>query len=253
LLSGWREGSRISFKISNIQISYNEIPYQSYPLVVPSGKCTISGAMNYHAQADNSIFSEGVYLVNATENDVLSEVYNPSYVSPVIRRVPWLNIISGSGKMTEPILEAPSVMKVRANPSGISQSQKYVGLLNGAPSNYNKLNWPALSDLETLNGGETIEEIPPDDGNTFTNSTMLFSASQGQSLPNGRQNPNIVKRYGVKEQYQLYDSLATDAIVNSGKCVTSRRGRSILLVQSEMSGALAPVGSTLSTIQQGLV
>ena len=98
-----------------------------------------------------------------------------------------------------------------------------------------------------------MEAIPPADGMTFPNSTMMFSASQGQLLPNGLSNPDIVKSYYVKDIFQIYDSVATDAYINSGKCITSGRGTSVWLTQPELSGALVPEGTPLSFIAKGLI
>jgi hypothetical protein len=245
-LSGWREGSRLSFTISNVKESFDRIPYNSYRVVIPSGTCVVSGEMGYFGQADNSVFSEGVHLINVTEGDTLKNLYDPQYVSEVIHRVPIFDGPSGL------ILLAPSIMKQRQNVSGIVDGQEYDSLLREPPHHYNKTLWPALSDLETLNQGETIEEIPPDDGITFPLSNLMFSASQGQLLPNGSYNPNIVKKYAVKSQYQTYDSIATDALINSGFCLTSRRGTNIYLSQDTMSGKLVPLGTSLSMIINGL-
>ncbi len=255
--SGYREGSRISFEFHDIQLEYDTLPYQSYNLVVPSGRCILSGEMGYYAQADNSVFTEGIYLKSTTQNDDFADTYNPSFVSDVLRRVPsgvfpFPVTLSGSGHA--PVLQAPSVMKQREYISGISEGQNYSYLFRQPDYNYNKLLWPALSDLETLNAGETLESVPPGDGNTFTNSTMLFSACQGQMLPNGTANPIIEKKYSVQNIFQFYDSVATDALINSGRCLTSGRGNYVELSQkTSLSGALVPRGSSLSLVLQGLV
>lgn len=254
--SGYREGSRISFEIYDVEIDYDKPPYQTYDIVTPSGDCFLSGEMGYYAQADNSIFTEGVYLTNTTVNDDFNSTYNPSYVSDVLKRLPsgmFVFPITLSGFGDSPVLQAPSVMKQREYVSGISEGQSYSYLFKEADNNYNKLLWPALSDLETLNPGETIESVPPGDGETFTNSTMMFSASQGQDLPNGLANPIVMKRYSVQSIFQLYDSTATDAIINSGYCITSGRGQSVQLSQdSNLSGALVPRGTPLSFVLRGV-
>lgn len=251
-ISGYRESSRISFDISNIEVASDVLPYQSYKLVTPSGNCTISGEMGYYAQADNSIFTEGIHLVNATLNDDFAETYNPSYVSEVLKRVPFFTFpVTVSGNV--PVLPAPSVMKQREFISGISENQTYHYFNKQPPYSYNKLLWPALSDLETLNPGETIESIPPGDGNTFDLSSVMFSACQGQPLPNGLANPILIKTYGVQDIFQLYDSVTTDAWINSGFCITSGRGTRVELSQLNLSGALVPRGSPLTFVIQGLV
>jgi len=111
----------------------------------------------------------------------------------------------------------------RINKDLISGNQRYEYLLKDPPYYYNKLWWPALSDLETLNPNETLESIPPSDGNTYTPSNILFSASQGQTLANGLKNPNIIKQYYVHDIFQLYDSVSTDALLNPNQCLTLRR------------------------------
>lgn len=249
-ISGWREGSRLSLKISNVKVFYDELPYERYKMIVPSGTCNVSGEFGYYAQADNCIFTEGFQLENVTQNDDSVSIYNPKFVSDILLGLPEFQL--PDTEPTSPVLKAPSVMMQRRYPSGIEVGQSYVGLMTQPPYNYNKLLWPALSDLETYNPGETIEEIPPDDGNTFTSSTMIFSASQGQELPNGLKNPDINTTYGVKKQYQRYDSIATSSIVNSGTCITSKRGVKNKLMQKEMSGVLTSLGTTLSMVNAGL-
>jgi hypothetical protein len=80
----------------------------------------------------------------------------------------------------------------------------------------------------------------------------MFSAAQGQLLPNGNNNPNIIKVYTVADGYQTYDSLSTDALINSGICLTSRRGTQVQLIQTNMSSAVVPQGTTLTLILDGL-
>lgn len=249
-VTGWREGSRVSFRIKNLRINYDEIPYQAYRIVIPSGQCTVSGEMGYYSQADQSIFSEGICLVNNTEEDQLKVLFNPSFVSTVISRVPFFTMPSGTTQA--PVYEAPSVVKQRAT-LDFPLIQTYSGLLSEPPDNYNKLLWPALSDLETLNPGETMESIPPDDGNTFSNSTMIFSAAQGQRLSNGKRNPHIIKVFDVKDQYQLYDSVSTDALANPTKCITSGRGQRVRFDPQILSGVIAPVGTPLSLAVKGVI
>jgi hypothetical protein len=255
--SGYREGSRISFEIYDVQLDFDRPPYQSFSQVAPSGDCTLSGEMGYYAQADNCIFTEGVYLTNTTFNDTFTSTYNPSYVSDVLIRMPsgyFTFPITQSGSGHAPVLVAPSVMKQREYISGIEDGQSYSYLFRFPTNNYNKLLWPALSDLEILNPGETLETIPPGDGDTFSNSTMIFSACQGQKLPNGLANPIINKTYTVQNIFQLYDSTTTDALINSGKCITSGRGEAVQLSQNgNLSGALVPRGTALGLVLKGLV
>ncbi len=249
--SGWREGSKISFEFVEVTPIMDELPYESHKVIIPSGNCRIEGQFGYKGQADNTIFTEGVYLTDDTQNDIIkTDFYGPDFVSPVLKRIPQFHYPTGS--MINPVLEAPSVMKQRAGTGYVTPESTYSGLLTDAPYNYNKLLWPALSDLRILNPDETLEDLPPGDGNTFLNSTILISASQGQLLPNGKFNPNNRKVYNVKNQYQLYDTIATDPIINSGIFLTSRNGTKVQLVQPE-SGGLWPVGTTLTEIISKLI
>jgi hypothetical protein len=81
---------------------------------------------------------------------------------------------------------------------------------------------------------------------------MMFSACQGQSLPNGLANPIITKRYAVQNIFQTYDSVATDSTLNP-QALTSGRGTKVELNQSQLSGALVPRGTPLTLIIRGLV
>jgi hypothetical protein len=251
-ISGVREGSRISFTFTDIEVLYDVMPYQGEPIITPSGNCIISGEMGYYAQADNSIYTEGALLVDTTDpiQGDFNE-YKPYYLSDVLKRLSFLVI--PSGQVNSPVLPFPSVMEQRQYISGIFTGQTYNKILNYPPDNYNKFIWPALSDLETLNPGETIEKIPPNDSLTFTNSSALFSASQGQALPNGLKNPLIVKQFDVSGQYQFYDSIATDALINSGTCITNNRGSISRINTGELTGVLTPENTTISMILAGFV
>jgi hypothetical protein len=247
----WREASRISFKFTQLESEFGVFPYESHSQIIPSGNCILSGEMGYYGQADNAIFSEGFYLKDMTVGDKIKEnLYGPEYVSPILQRVPYFSYPSGT--FSHPVLEAPSIMRQRRDRFNITYDQEYSGINNEAPYNYNKLLWPALSDLKTLNDEESLEDLPPDDGNTFLNSSLLISAAQGQKLPNGRFNPNTKKLYVVKSQYQTYDSIATDALINYKYFITSGYGFQTSLEQPN-EGKLVPLGSTLTDILSGLV
>jgi hypothetical protein len=249
--TGWREGSRISFTFLDIAPIYDTFPYENYVEVIPSGNCIVSGEMGYLGQADNGIYSEGIYLKDMTPKDIIKEnIYGPSFVSPVLTRIPFFTYPSGD--FNHPVLEAPSVMKVRRNKFKVEPTQLYSGINKISPFNYNKFMWPALSDLRTLNPEETLEEIPPDDGNTFLNSTILISASQGQKLPNGKTNPDFKKLYVTQNQFQTYDSVATDALINFKYFLTSGYGHVTHLTQPE-TGVLVPVGTTITDINLNLI
>lgn len=249
-VSGWREGSRISFTFEDISIDYDSLPYETHNIIIPSGDCIVSGEMGYLSQADNTVFSEGFYIKDMTQNDTIKDkLYGPSFVSEVIKRVPFFDYPSGD--FIHPTLTAPSAMKQRKNRSLLDIDQTYSGLNSFSPYNFNKLLWPALSDLKVLNPEETLESLPPDDGNTYLNDQILISASQGQKLPNGKNNPNFKKLYVIQNQYQMYDSIATDAIINSKYFITSKFGFETKLDQPE-SGILTTKDTPLSNIKAGL-
>jgi hypothetical protein len=251
-ISGWREGSRISFTFDVVEVEYDVLPYQHYKLIVPSGNCLISGEMGYVGQAEASIYSAGVALIDST--DIIPnglDEYKPSYLSNVLGRLEAFTGVSGS--LPNEVLPAPSIMIQRKVVASISGGQQYNKLLNYPPYNYNKTNWQAFSDLETYNEGETLEATMPNDPITFVDSNLIFSASQGQSLPNGLYNPVINKKFDVTGAYQMYDSMATDAVINSGLCITNLRGGKVRIEQLLMlSGILTPIGTSLSMIKNGL-
>jgi hypothetical protein len=208
----------------------------------------VSGQMGYHSQADSAVFSEGFILQDQTENDLIKEnIYNPYYISDVIKGLSNFN--SPSGDFNSPLLSAPSVMKIRGDKSKITRDQTYSGINTYAPYNYNKFLWPAISDLKALNPDETIEAIAPDDGATYTNSTLLISASQGQTLSNGGANPDNRKKYVVQQQFQTYDSVATDSAINP-QFATSGFGKQVVLQQGE-KGVIVPFGATLTDVING--
>lgn len=250
IVSGWREGSRLSFEFKNIEIVYDAMPYQTHKLIIPSGACIVTGEMAYLSQAEKSIYSAGVVLSDATNLiPGITEDYTPSYISQVLNRLPFFAELSGN----ENFLTAPSIMKERKVTPYISGNQQYNNLFNYPPYNYNKISWAATSDLELLNNGETLEANLPDDPITFNNSQLMFSASQGQLLPNGNKNSIIDKVYDVSVAYQMYDSISTDSVINSGLCITQKRGGKVRIQQSQdLSGILAPLGVTLSLIKLGI-
>ena len=252
-ISGYREGVRISFTFKNVSIEYKAIPYEDLHIINPSGYCVVSGEMGYLGQADTAIFTEGIILENISSGDELKPLYDPVYMSPVLSRLNPKFFIEPTSTTNRPVLEAPSIMKQRKPGLRITDYQEYSGMFMTYPENYNKLLWPAFSSIEILNPGETIEIMPPDDGLTFTNSAMIFSASRGQPLPNGLKNPDISKQYGISNQFQMYDSVSTDAIINSGKCITSGRGTRVTLQEDLLNSAFATEGLPICLVSKNLI
>jgi hypothetical protein len=261
-ISGVREGSRVCFTLTQVQSLFDQIPYQNQSLITPSGSCTISGQMGYYAEADNCIFTEGAFLVDITdpvEGDF--NPYKPYFLSDVLNRL--ISGVSGSqvtgsgylilptGQINRPIISFPSVMEQRQYISGISGGQSYISLNNYDPDNYNKFLWPAISDLFMLNPSETIESIPIQDSMTYTNSNCIFSAAQGQLLPGGNKNANIDIKFGVQNVFQMYDTVATDAVLNQ-QAITENIGPVNILSTGIMTGNIFPDGTSLSMILAGL-
>jgi hypothetical protein len=248
--TGWREGSRISFEFVEMTPEMGPLPYESHKVIIPSGNCIIEGEFGYTGQADRSIFTEGVYLKDETEGDIIREqIYGPDFVSPVLKRVPFFSYPTGD--FEHPILEAPSVFKQRIG-NLVTPENEFSGLNTFSPHNYNKMLWNAKSDLAILNSEETLEQDFIDDGNTFLNSTILISAALGQKLSNGNFNPNTKKYYVVRSQFQMIDSISTDAIINKDVFLTSGYGFQTSLNQPE-SGYICPAGTTATMIKNALI
>lgn len=244
-----RDATRISFEIESINIEYGDIPYQSQKIIIPSGDCTISGVFGYTGQAESALISQGIYISGISGARVFSEVFNPHYVSDILKRLPSQIEKLPSGFGTSPILEAPSYIKTRENYFYISGGDKYI---NASPSfslNYNKFIWPAKSDLALLNPDVVYEQFPPDDGSIFPNSYIYFSASQGQILTSGisgKRNPIENVTYKTNFLYSFIDSVSTNSIYNTGKCIFKSIGKKEFLDSGSLTGILIPDGVPLS-------
>jgi hypothetical protein len=245
--SGVREGSRISFTFSDIEPVFGQYPYDAEMQVVPSGTCTVSGQFKYLSQADSCVFSAGVGLQDYTVNDDLKEEFlEYVYISDVLLRSPWLNI-PRTGATGVSIAVAPSKMIQRIGRNIVRDNMRFQRLNTNPPYNYNKFLWSANSDLHILNPNETIEVSAPDDGNTFTLSSLVFSAAQGQEINSSDSNPDVNKTFGVVQAVQFYDSIATNPMYNTGVFITTGMGTLTQLNQHDnLSGILAPEGATIS-------
>lgn len=249
--SGIRDVSRVSFEIASIKLEYGEIPYQSHKIIIPSGNCSISGIFAYTGQAESAILSQGLFLTGMVRPSALETYYSPHYVSDVLKRLPsGVEVLpSGSGKYV--VLDAPSYAKKRKNYFNINEQSEYE---NYSPEglNYNKFIWPALSDLAELNPDIVYEQLPPEDDNTFINSYLFFSASQGQVLSSGisgLQNPNENATYKTQYLYALVDSTSTNSSYNTGKCIIKANGQIDTLNSGNLSGILTSDGITLGLIK----
>jgi hypothetical protein len=243
--TGVREVSRIHISIDSVVVDKGYYPYQTYQTMVPSGTCRISGSFGYTGQAESAIISDGIVLSGISGASSLSGIFMPTYVSPVLERIPTgiFQLPSGSG--IRPVLPAPSYMKIRENPYVISGGDKYVSYAPDSGLNYNAFLWPAWSDLGLLNPELVYEQIPPEDGNVFLDSYLTFSAAKGQSLASGK-NPEENVTYRVVAQYAMIDSVATDPYYNTGKCIFSGEVNKTTLTSGDLSGILTSEGNSLT-------
>lgn len=253
--SGWREGSRISFTFKNVNVEYDNIPYASQNIIIPSGSVTITGSMYYLSQADASIFSEGIELSDGSLNlNLVTGFWAPYYVSEILNTIPFYNQITDTLN-SRPILLAPSQQIQRQYIPLIIANETYNLLNTESPYFYNLFYWPSYSDLFVLNPNETIESLPVPDNITFLGSQMTHSASLGQKLSDGTNNPNLSKIYNVTNQYARYDSLSTNASYNTGTFIVKTRGNQVQLKQNENlpSGYLVDQLTSIYMIENGLV
>ena len=248
--------SRLVFKINSIKVSkVGPQPVDIEKSIIATGGCIISGEFGYHSQAESAVFSEGVFLEDHSQDSPSTGFYAPSFVSDVLLRVPLRN----SGSATSPIQPAPSKCLTRINVERIQQSgNSYSPLYSQSPHNYNKFIVPAVSDLSILNPQSVdFEAILTDDGNIYSNSTFLLSASVAQHKGTKYEKflniPDASKIYYVEDIRQFYDSLVTDAVYNSGYFMTFGRGRQSQLTQrSDSTGFLAPIGASYQYAKLGL-
>jgi hypothetical protein len=240
-----RETTRVEFFPKRIFVSgVGQIPYQSLETVIPNGECYISGVFGYTGQADAAIISDGIFLSGKSGASSLSGIFEPNYVSEVMQRLPSGVFLLPSGSGHKPILPAPTLMKQRKNVFYITGNDKYVSI-SPEGSNYNAFLWPAWSDLGLLNPEVVYEQMPPEENNVFLDSYLTFSAAQGQQLASGF-NPVENVTYEVKAQYGFIDSVATNAIYNTGKCIFSGWADKTILNSGDLSGILTSEGNSLT-------
>ena len=242
---GFREVSRISFEIVELNAEYDEIPYQSLDVIVPSGECSISGTFSYTGQSESAIVSEGMVLSGNYGSSSISGLFEPYFVSNTLSRIPEgiYKLPSGSG--IHSVLEAPSLMRSRKNFFTITGNDLYINTSPSYDLHYNRYIWPAISDLGMLNPELVYEQIPPDDGTVFLRSNLIFSAAQGQGYGTGN-NPSVNIRYTDIKQYMFLDSTSTNALYNTGKCLVSVMGTKTYLDSGDLTGILASENSTIS-------
>lgn len=240
-----RESTRIYVKIDEISVNRGDIPYQSFMTLIPSGQCTVSGRFGYTGQAESAIVSDGMVITGLSGARSLSGIWEPVYVSDVLQRLPTGIYVLPSGSGIRPVLAAPSYMKTRTNSWMITGGDAMSPLEPSVNSHYNRFKWPAWSDLGLLNPEVVYEEMPPDDGSVFLDSYPVFTASQGQDVGTGK---NLVENviYGAVAHYTFYDSLSTNALYNTGKCIVSGVGSKNTLTSGDLSGVLTTEGNPLT-------
>lgn len=245
MFSGYRDVTRVNITINSISVENGEFPYQTFQTVIPSGRCTVSGSFGYSAQAEAAVIANGIVLTGISGASLLTGRFNPIYVSEVLQRLPTgiYTIPSGSG--ISPVLPAPSYLKTRKYVPQITTEDEYVFVSPYSGSHYNAFLWPAWSDLALLNPEEVYEQLPPDDGNVFPDSYLTFSAAQGQSLSSG-QNPTEDVTYAVAARYVMIDSIATNSIYNTGKCIFSGSAAKDVIHSGDLSGILTSEGNSLT-------
>jgi hypothetical protein len=243
--SGVREVTRLHISVDSIEVGFGDYPYQTFKTLIPSGSCLVSGKFGYIGEAESAIISDGIVLSGFSGASLLTGRFNPSYVSEVLQRLPSgiYSLPSGSGH--KPVLSAPSYMKERKNPFIISGNDEYVFVSPYPNSNYNAFLWPAWSDLALLNPEVVYEQMPPDDGNVFMGSYLTFSAAQGQKIASGN-NPIENVTYKTIAQYAMIDSVATNSIYNTGKCIFSGVANKTTLNSGDLSGILTTEGNSLT-------
>ena len=247
--TGMRDVTRVNFTINQITVSgLGQIPYQSQHIIIPSGDCIITGLFGYTGQAESAVISDGIVLSGISGAVSLSGLFQPIYVSDVLNRLSsgLLNIPSGINSGSQPVLPAPSYMKQRQNISVIQPGSVYIGVTPYSGAGYNAFLWPAWSDLALLNPEVVYEQMPPDDGNVFMNSYLTFSAAQGQAIGATGVNLNENVSYQVTCQYGFIDSVATNAVYNTGACVFTGDSTSQILDSGYLSGILTSQGNSLT-------
>lgn len=247
--TGIREVTRIYLSIDKFETQYGEIPYQSIKTIIPSGECIVSGVFSYSGQAESAVITEGIVLSGWTGSgfcaNSLKNIYEPLYVSDVLGRLPTGIATLPSGTTAHPIFPAPSLMKKRKNYFKITGGDAYVNVDSSTNLNYNKFIWPALSDLAILNPSVVYEQLPSDDGSVFTDSHLIFSACQGQIF-SGAKNPTEDVTYQAITNYLFLDTLSTNALYNTGKCIFTPVVEEFLLHSGELTGIFTPDGTPLN-------
>lgn len=244
VFSGIREVSRINIKIIETEAEFDEIPFQNLKNIIPTGTCTLSGVFVYTGQAESAIVSQGIALSGEGISS-FSGLYEPIFVSNVLKRLPTGMQLLPSGSGIYQVLDAPSYMKKRKYFFNISGNDTYINASPSGGLNYNKFIWPAKSDLAMLNPDIVYEAIPPDDGTVFLNSVLSFSASQGQDIGYGV-NPVENMKYMTLSQFMFVDSTSTNSVYNTGKCIIPVVGTTSFLDSGNLSGVLTAENTPLT-------
>ena len=259
IVSGFQmiDKSRVNFIINSIKVNkFGPQPTDTDRGIVLTGQCFVSGEFGYHSQAESAVFTEGVFLKDAS-NGPLTGFYNPSYASDALLRLPLYQ----SGTSASPIGLAPTKCVTRQNVAHILQSgNTYIPHLTQSPYFYNRYVVPAMSDLSMLNRDTEYagdEAILANDGRVFPNSVFALSASVGQHKGTTYEDfvtiPNKPKDYYVVDIKQFYDSSVTDSVLNAEWFIGTGRGPKVRLTQSiDSTGFSAPANALYSLFKMGM-
>jgi len=245
----WRQQCKIEVIVSNINWSgYGNPPYDVEDLVMPTGNCLITGVLKYENIKERPVLSEGLFLKDISVGDVVKEnsLY-PQFLSNTMIEHGYQVSIPANCELQY----APSRQLEVTGENVKYLTDESFAEVNTNEKNYNKYIVGAISDYAYLNAKvmPSYDGVTLPDGKMLPETTMLYSACQGQSLADNTVNPIISKLYEVSAQKQYYDAEFTAA---SGD---SRFSESVIPVwryPQPNVGTLIPKGITWTEYNKGL-
>lgn len=245
----WRQQAKMDVSISNIEWSNRgDCPYDIENLVMPTGECSVVGKMEYLTIEESPVFSEGIFLTDVSKKDnVRDNSFYPQFLSDVMREHSYPLSIP----LNSEIQPAPSRQYEFQSSGGKYLLRELSSPTNTNEKHYNKYIVGAISDYAYLNDGvlPSYDGKPIANGQLMPHSTMLYSASQGQELPDGSVNPNIKKLYLVTDQIQFYDSEMTDSSLDPR---FTDKNRPVWEYKQTENGTLIPKTITWTEYERGL-
>lgn len=245
----WRQQCKIEVTISDINWSgYGNPPYDVEDLVMPTGSCLITGSMKYEKIKERPVLSEGLFLTDISVGDVVkSNSLYPQFLSRVMVEHGYQVSVPSNCELQE----APS-RQLEATGDNLKYltSESFVEV-NTNEKSYNKYIVGAISDYAYLNAKvmPSYDGITLPDGKMMPDTTMLYSACQGQSLADNTVNPIIEKLYEVSGQKQYYDAEFTSA---SGDLRFQESIIPVWRYPQPNDGQLIPKGITWTEYNKGL-